>query len=119
MKHEVKYRGWFQSHTGEEYWVYGYPIKQPNGNWEITDGTTYWTVDEVFPYIGKKDSKGKEIYLGANVAVIMEDIHFPSSYIENKGKIIYNNEFCCYGFTTQYGWLDFSSKHYKKITVID
>ena len=30
---EIKFRGWFQGINGIEMWVYGYLVKQTNGNW--------------------------------------------------------------------------------------
>jgi len=64
MSREIKHRGWFQCITGKEYWVYGYLVKQTNGNWEITNGQTSWTVDNVGQFTGIMDSDGKEIYEG-------------------------------------------------------
>jgi len=60
MNREIKFRGWFQGINGQEYWAYGYLVKQANGNWELTDGETFWTVDNVGQYTGLIDSKTKE-----------------------------------------------------------
>ena len=43
----MKYKGWFQQFDGKEFWVYGDLIKRESGNLELTDGQTFWTVDEV------------------------------------------------------------------------
>jgi len=64
MSREIKHRGWFQCITGKEYWVYGCLVKQTNGNWEITNDQTSWTVDNVGQFTGIVDVVGKEIYEG-------------------------------------------------------
>jgi hypothetical protein len=61
---QIKFRGWFQGINGTEMWVYGYLVKQTNGNWEITNGETSWTVDNVGEFTGFKDRCGTEIYEG-------------------------------------------------------
>ncbi|PCI96635.1 MAG: hypothetical protein COB15_09615 [Flavobacteriales bacterium] len=46
MKREIKFRGWFQQHDGQEFWVYGYFYIDEIGNSYITDGMTHWCVYE-------------------------------------------------------------------------
>ena len=64
MQRKIKFRGWFQGINGTEMWVYGYLVKQTNGNWEITNGETSWTVDNVGQFTGCFDKNGTEIYEG-------------------------------------------------------
>ena len=64
MNREIKFRGWFKGINGQEFWVYGYLVKQTNGNWEITNGETSWTVDNVGEFTGLFDNNLKEIYEG-------------------------------------------------------
>lgn len=47
MNREIKFRGWFQSINGTEKYIYGCLVKQTNGSWELTNGETAWTVDNV------------------------------------------------------------------------
>lgn len=73
MNREIKFRGWFQGINGQEYWVYGYLVKQTNGNWEITNGETSWTVDNVGQFTGLKDQAGNEIFEGDIIRYLYTD----------------------------------------------
>ena len=68
--------------------MYGYLVKQTNENWEITNGVTSWTVDNVGQFTGVIDMLGKEIYEGDRV---VHTLNHDSSQKEIESEIEWYN----------------------------
>ncbi len=95
---EIKFRGWFQGINGQKYWVYGYLVKQTNGNWEITNGETSWTVDNVGQFTGLKSSDG-----GCGLPIkdcYFRDIirFYNTDGVERTAEVIWYEKELCIGF---------------------